>query len=75
VAGDLACIVDIERHETRLDGRPDPATFQYRTTHLLRRETGGWSVVPRYADPLATFRGPEVVHGPTPLRSPWREDE
>src|SRR3712207_4105845 len=38
VGTDLACVVDVERHETRLDGNSEPVTFLYRTTHVLRQE-------------------------------------
>jgi len=62
IGADLACVVDLERHETRLDGGPEPTVFVYRTTHLLRRENGQWKVALRHADPLATFRGPKFAH-------------
>jgi ketosteroid isomerase-like protein len=59
---DLASSVDLERHETRLEGKPDWVTFAYRVTHVFRREEEGWKVVLRHADPLATFVGPQVAH-------------
>lgn len=62
VGADLACVVDIESHEARLEGHPEPVAFRYRTTHLLRREDGAWQVVLRHADPLVTFRGPDFAH-------------
>jgi len=62
IGGDLACTVDLERHETHFDGRPELMTFIYRTTHLLRREGDQWRVVLRHADPLATFQGPALAH-------------
>jgi ketosteroid isomerase-like protein len=60
IGSDLACIVTIERHQTRHDGKP--ATFRYRVTHLFRREDDDWKVVLRHADPLVTFLGPEFAH-------------
>lgn len=60
IGPDLACIVGIERHKTRLDGTP--VTFRYRVTHLFRRENGGWKMVLRHAGPLVTFLGPEFAH-------------
>ena len=57
---DLACIVTVERHDTRIDGKP--AAFMYRVTHVFRREDGDWKVVLRHADPLVTFVGPEFAH-------------
>ena len=62
VGTDLACTVDLERHETRLDGKPEMVTFYYRVTHVFRREDDEWKVVLRHADPLDTFRGPEFAH-------------
>src|ERR1700730_11517894 len=59
---DLACTVALERHDTRLGGKPDLVTFFYRATHLFRREGEDWKVVLRHADPLATFVSPEVAH-------------
>jgi ketosteroid isomerase-like protein len=64
IGADLACVVDLEEHRTRLDQHDDPTVFVYRTTHLLRREAEGWAVVLRHADPIATFRGPEAAHTP-----------
>ncbi len=60
IGPELACMVAVERHDTRLEGKP--ATFRYRVTHVFRREEGIWKVVLRHADPLVTFRGPEFAH-------------
>jgi ketosteroid isomerase-like protein len=60
MGSDLACMVSVERHDTRLEG--EPATFRYRVTQIFRREEGGWKLVLRHADPLVTFRGPEFAH-------------
>lgn len=62
VADGLACVVDIETHRSRVEGRSEPVTFCYRTTHVLRREDGSWRVVLRHADPLVGFVGPEFAH-------------
>jgi len=62
VGDDWACVVDIEHHRANLDGSPEPVDFAYRATHLLRREQGGWRVVLRHADPIASFRGPQFAH-------------
>ena len=62
---DLACIVTVERHDTRIDGKP--AAFMYRVTHVFRREDGDWKVVLRHADPLVTFVGPEFAHFTTQI--------
>jgi ketosteroid isomerase-like protein len=68
IGADLACSVDLERHETRLEGNPDVVTFFYRVTHLFRPEEDGWKIVLRHADPLATFGGPQVAHSRALLR-------
>ena len=60
IGSELACIVAIERHETRLEGKL--TTFWYRVTHLFRRENGDWKLVLRHADPLVTFLGPQFAH-------------
>jgi ketosteroid isomerase-like protein len=70
VADDLACTVDIETHRSRVAGQPEPVTFRYRTTHVLRREDGAWRVVLRHADPLATFVGPDFAHGDAQRATP-----
>jgi ketosteroid isomerase-like protein len=62
VGTDLACIVTVEHHSTRLDPSADPVSFQYRATHLFRREPGGWKIVLRHADPLVTYVGPQIAH-------------
>jgi ketosteroid isomerase-like protein len=61
VGADLACAVELVRHEgVRLAGHA-PTTTAYRVTHVFRHEADGWKAVLRHADPLAEFRGPEVV--------------
>jgi ketosteroid isomerase-like protein len=62
VGADLASTVDLERHRTRFDGRPEPVTSTYRVTHVFRREEDRWRIVLRHADPLDTFRGPQFAH-------------
>ncbi|CAN5262801.1 hypothetical protein BH23CHL1_BH23CHL1_17330 [soil metagenome] len=62
VGADLACTVDLERHETQLEGIPETATFTYRVTHIFRLEEDCWRVVLRHGDPLDTFRGPRFAH-------------
>jgi hypothetical protein len=67
---DLAGTVDLERHETRLEGRPELQTFLYRTTHVIRKEGEEWRIVLRHADPLATFRGPALAHSEARMERP-----
>jgi ketosteroid isomerase-like protein len=64
VGADLACTVELVRHEgVRLAGHA-PTTIAYRVTHVFRRETDGWKVVLRHADHLVEFLGPEAVLPP-----------
>ena len=74
VGQDLACLVDIEKHESRLEGETQPVTFFYRTTHVLRREEGAWKVVLRHADPLTDFRGPQFAHATATVSKPLSEE-
>ena len=61
IGTDLACTVEVVRHEgVQLAGHA-PTTTAYRVTHVFRREGGEWKVVLRHADPLVEFRGPESV--------------
>lgn len=46
VGTDLACTTGLEYHSDRT----------LRVTHLYRRESGGWRLVHRHADPLAERR-------------------
>jgi hypothetical protein len=71
---DLACLVDLERHEGRWEGQAQPVTFLYRTTHVLRRENGAWKVVLRHADRLAEFRGPQFAHAAATVSEPPSEE-
>ncbi len=65
IGTDLACVVDLEEHRTRLGPTADATRFVYRTTHVLRRDaTNGWTVLLRHADPLALFQGPALAHTP-----------
>ena len=70
---DLACLVDIEKHEGHLEGEAQPVTFLYRTTHVLRREDGAWKVILRHADPLTDFRGPQFAHAKATVSKPLSE--
>ncbi len=60
IGGELACMVAVERHDTRLGGKP--AVFKYRSTHVFRLEDGIWRGVLRHADPLVAFQGSDIIH-------------
>jgi ketosteroid isomerase-like protein len=64
VGADLACTVELVRHEGVQLAEHAPTTTAYRVTHVFRHEDDGWKVVLRHADPLVEFRGPAVVLPP-----------
>ena len=53
-AADLATILEIERWKAKVGGREDVASFVLRVTSTFRCEDGGWKLVHRHADPIAT---------------------
>jgi ketosteroid isomerase-like protein len=46
---DFAYTVCLERYTASIHGSP-PETVEYRSTHVFRREAGGWRAVHRHAD-------------------------
>jgi len=69
IGSDLACVVDLERHHTRLDDNADPVVFVYRTTHVLQpRETAAWrSLLRPDVRALATFPRTRLRPRPSPV--------
>jgi ketosteroid isomerase-like protein len=61
VAGDLACLVEVERLRSKVGGRADLAPVELRVTTIFRREADGWRIVHRHADPITTARPAESV--------------
>lgn len=53
---DLGYLVQLERHEGRVDGRPDGVVIILRSTTVFRREDGHWRIAHRHADPIMTPR-------------------
>ena len=56
VAGDLAYLVEVDRLRSKVGGRDDLAPVELRVTTIFRRETDGWRIVHRHADPITTAR-------------------
>jgi len=61
VTDDLACVVEVERFRARVGDGADLVTLALRTTQLFRPEDGGWKLVHRHADPIATPQATESI--------------
>ena len=61
VTHDLAYLVEVERYEAKVGGRHDLIPFALRVTSIFSRETDGWRLVHRHADPITTVQSPESV--------------
>lgn len=61
VADGLACVVEIERFQTKIAGAETASPISLRVTCLYRQEEGGWRLVHRHADPITAPRAPESV--------------
>ncbi|QIS19597.1 YybH family protein [Nocardia terpenica] len=61
VAADLASIVELERLESRVGGRPDVSPVNLRATSVFRREEDGWWLVHRHVDTTAAASTVEAV--------------
>ncbi len=51
---DLAAVFEIEHWHAKVGASDDLASFVLRVSTTLRREDGGWKLVHRHADPIAT---------------------
>jgi ketosteroid isomerase-like protein len=58
-SGDLIVLSQIEHQEVLFDGDAAPQNWSLRVTLVYRRETQGWRVVHRHADPLVRQRSLE----------------
>jgi ketosteroid isomerase-like protein len=61
VGEDLAYTVEIERVRTKVDGREDLSDVAIRVTSIYRRESDGWKLVHRHADPAVGRQRPDSV--------------
>jgi ketosteroid isomerase-like protein len=61
VTHDLAYLVEVERYEAKVGGRDDLTPLALRVTSIFSRETDGWTLLHRHADPITTIRPPESV--------------
>jgi len=60
-SNDLACIVEVERGRTKIDGGEELVSVAVRVTSVFRLEHGTWKLVHRHADPITTPRSGESV--------------
>jgi ketosteroid isomerase-like protein len=60
-ADTLACVVEVERFLVRLTNAAELASVALRVTSLYRRETNGWRLVHRHADPITSIRPAQSV--------------
>jgi uncharacterized protein (TIGR02246 family) len=56
VSDDLACVVEVERGRARVGGSEQQLPIAVRVTSVFRKESGGWKLVHRHADPITTPR-------------------
>lgn len=56
ITSDLAYTAEVERLQSKVDGREDVAPVSLRVTTIFRREDGRWRIVHRHADPITTVR-------------------
>ena len=63
VGPDIAYTVEIERLEAKVGGRQELSEIALRVTCIYRRESDGWKLVHRHADPGVDRQTPEsVIH-------------
>jgi hypothetical protein len=55
---ELAFVVQFERGEARIVGRPDPLPIDFRVTMVFRWEEGAWRLLHRHADHLGAKQRP-----------------
>ena len=60
---DLAYILEIERTTVKVGGANAPSPVALRVTTVFRRESGGWKVVHRHADPVIASREASSIVG------------
>jgi ketosteroid isomerase-like protein len=61
VGADMAYTHVLERCVAKVVGVDDARPVTLRVTEVFRRESGGWRLVHRHADPIAAPRPPETV--------------
>jgi ketosteroid isomerase-like protein len=60
-SGNLACVVEVERGQSKVGGAAELVPVAVRVTSVFRLESGNWKLVHRHADPITTPRPAESV--------------
>jgi ketosteroid isomerase-like protein len=60
-SADLASFVEVERYRARMGGRDEMSSIALRVSTVVRRESDGWRIASRHADPITAARPPESV--------------
>jgi ketosteroid isomerase-like protein len=61
VTPELAYVVEIEHAKAKVGGRKDITPYDLRATMIFRPEDGGWKIVHRHADPIASAQPAESI--------------
>lgn len=61
LTAELACIVEVERYESKVGGGDEIVPISLRVTTVFRPEDGAWKIVHRHADPITAGRPAESV--------------
>ena len=59
VAGDVVCLVAVERNVVCFDDQTEPRRWDLRATMIFRRDGDKWTMLHRHADPCLQHRGLE----------------
>ncbi len=55
VGSDVASLHELEHWQAKVGNRTEATPFDLRVTTTFRRESDGWKIVQRHADPITTF--------------------
>jgi len=58
---ELAYVVEVEHYQVKVGGSDEVTPVSLRCTTILRRESDGWKIVHRHADPITAARPAESV--------------
>ncbi len=61
ITPELAYLVEVEHYEAKVGESAETTAVSLRCTTIFRRESNGWKIVHRHADPITTARSAESV--------------